>query len=109
MPCSAVVPSDGEYNVRMYLMRSAAPRDDSAPYTLTVGVTLRGGVAAPSSLGQAPADDAKVRVMRHHGTGPLPCAMGNAPIGPTQCEFGFILASWAMPSCTSSPRARCLA
>lgn len=109
MPCSAVVPSDGEYTVRVYPMRSAAPRNESAPYTLTVEVTLRGGAAAPSSLGQAPADDAKVRVTRHHGTGPLPCAMGNAPIGPTQREFGFILASWAMPSCTSSPRAPFLA
>ena len=109
MPCSAVVPSDGEYPVGVYLMRSAAPRNESAPYTLTVGVTLRGGAAAPSSLGQAPADDAKVRLTRHHGTGPLPCAMGNAPIRPTQHEFGFILASWAMPSCTSSPRAPFLA
>ena len=90
MPCSAVVPSDGEYTVRVYLMRSAAPRNESAPYTLTVGVTLRGGAAAPSSLGQAPADDAKVRVTRHHGTGPLPCAMGNAPMGSTPCEFGVI-------------------
>ena len=109
MPCSAVVPSDGEYTVRVYPMRSAAPRNESAPYTLTVAVTLRGGAAAPSSLGQAPADDARVRVTRHRGTGPLPRAMDNAPIGPTQCEFGFILASCAMPSCTSSPRAPYLA
>jgi len=41
MPCSAVVPSDGEYTVRVYLMRSTAPRNESAPYTLTVGVILR--------------------------------------------------------------------
>jgi hypothetical protein len=87
---SGALPSDGEYTVRVYLMRSAARRSESAPYTLTVGVTGSAGAAAPAALGKAPASDAKVPGTRYHATGPLPCAMGNAPMGSTPCEFGAI-------------------
>jgi hypothetical protein len=80
--------ADGEYTVRVYLMRSAARRNETANFTLTVGVTGRQtGVAA---LGTAPASDAKAKGTGYHATGPLPCAMGNAPMGSTQCEFGVI-------------------
>jgi hypothetical protein len=88
---TGTLPSDGEYTLRVYLMRSAARRNEAAPYTLTVGVT--GGdatAAAPSPLGKAPASDAKVKGTGYHATGPLRCAMGNAPMGSTQCEFGVI-------------------
>jgi hypothetical protein len=85
---SGVLPADGEYKLRVYLMRSAARRNESASYTLTVGVTGSAGAAAPSPLGQAPASDAKDKRTGYHATGPLPCAMGNAPMGSTQCEFG---------------------
>lgn len=87
---SGTLPSDGEYTVRVYLMRSAARRNESAAYTLTVGVTGSAGAAAPSTLGQAPASDAKVKGTPYHATGPLPCAMGNAPMGSTPCEFGVV-------------------
>jgi hypothetical protein len=89
---SGVLPADGEYKIRVYLMRSAARRNESAAYTLTVGVTGSAGAAAPAApaLGQAPAGDAKVPGTRYHATGPLPCAMGNAPMGSTQCEFGVV-------------------
>ena len=87
---SGVLPADGEYKLRVYLMRSAARRNESASYTLTVGVTGSAGAAAPSPLGQAPASDAKVKGTGYHATGPLPCAMGKAPMGSTQCEFGVI-------------------
>lgn len=86
---SGALPADGEYKLRVYLMRSAARRNESASYALTVGVTDGAG-AAPAALGQAPAGDAKVPGTRYHATGPLPCAMGNAPMGSTQCEFGVI-------------------
>lgn len=85
---SGALPADGEYTVRVYLMRSAARRNESAPYTLTVAVT--GGGEAGAALGKAPASDAKVKGTPYHATGPLPCAMGNAPIGSTPCEFGVI-------------------
>ena len=87
---SGALPADGEYKLRVYLMRSAARRNESAAYTLTVGVTGSAGAAAPSALGQAPASDAKVKGTPYHATGPLPCAMGNAPMGSTPCEFGVI-------------------
>ena len=87
---SGVLPADGEYKLRVYLMRSAARRNESASYTLTVGVTGSAGAAAPTPLGQAPASDAKDKRTGYHATGPLPCAMGNAPMGSTQCEFGVI-------------------
>ena len=87
---SGALPSDGEYTVRVYLMRSAARRNESASYTLTVGVTGSAAAAVPSALGKAPAGDAKVKGTPYHATGPLPCAMGNAAMGSTPCEFGVI-------------------
>jgi hypothetical protein len=87
---SGVLPSDGAYKVRVYLMRSAARRNESAAYTLTVGVTGSAGAPAVPALGQAPRSDAKVPGTRYHATGPLPCAMGNAPMGSTPCEFGVV-------------------
>jgi hypothetical protein len=80
--------ADGEYTVRVYLMRSAARRNEIATFTLTAGVTGSGTSAA--ALGKAPASDAKVKGTGYHATGPLPCAMGNAPMGSSQCEFGVI-------------------
>lgn len=79
------LPLDGEYKVRVYLMRSAARRNETASYVLTVGIT--GSSQAPA-LGQAPASDAKVRGTPYHATGPLPCIIGNEK--PVQCEFGVI-------------------
>lgn len=82
---SGVVSADGDYKVRVYLMRSAARRHETARYTLTVGLT---GAAQPADLGQAPASDVKVKGTPYHATGTLPCQMGSA--SPTQCEFGVI-------------------
>ena len=78
---SGVLPSDGEYKLRVYLMRNAARRNESANYTLTVGIT---GAASAAS------GDAKVAGTPYHATGSLPCAMGNAPPGSQQCPFGVI-------------------
>jgi hypothetical protein len=41
--------ADGEYTVRIYLMRSAARRKETARYTLTVGIT---GSAAKVKAGR---------------------------------------------------------
>jgi hypothetical protein len=82
------LPVDGEYTVRIYLMRSAARRNEAADYTLTVGIA--GSTAVTAALGRAPSTDAKVKGTPYHATGPLPCWMGNAPLGSSQCEFGVI-------------------
>jgi hypothetical protein len=59
--------ADGDYTIRVYLMRSAARRNETARYTLTVGIT--GNPAAAPALGTAPASDAKVTGTRYHATG----------------------------------------
>lgn len=77
--------ADGEYKVRVYLMRSAARRNETASYTLTVGIT---GTPKASEFGKAPASDARVKGTPYHATGPLPCSLGKDK--PMQCEFGVI-------------------
>jgi hypothetical protein len=72
--------TDGEYTVRVYLMRSAARRNAKASYILTVGIT---GVPA----GAARSSDAKVAGTQYHATGDVPCYMGGEqPTG--SCPFG---------------------
>lgn len=74
--------ADGEYTVRVYLMRSAARRDEKASYTLTVGIT--GGAASA-----AQPTDAKVAGTPYHATGQVPCAMAaGQPAG--SCRFGVV-------------------
>jgi hypothetical protein len=85
---TGALPADGEYTVRVYLMRSAARRNETADYTLSVGIT--GSAAAPAALGAAPAGDAKVKGTPYHATGQVPCSMGSAPQGSAQCDFGVI-------------------
>ena len=79
---SGTLPVDGDYRIRVYLMRSAARRGEKAAYTLTVGIT---GHAA-----QAPAGDAKVAGTPYHATGTVPCSVGTDPKGSAQCSFGVI-------------------
>ena len=107
---SGALPADGEYTVRVYLMRSAARRNESASYTLTVAVTGSAGAASTPALGAARPGDAKVAGTLYHATGPLPCAMGNAPMGSTPCEFGVVRGSPGNAArSTSGPRAACSA
>jgi len=79
------LPASGDYKIRVYMMRSAARRNEVASYTLTVGIT---GSPSASGLGTAPASDATVKGTPYHATGPLSCTMGNDK--PMQCEFGVI-------------------
>jgi hypothetical protein len=44
-----VLPTDGEYIVRVYLMRAAARRNEASDYTLTVGVTGKALAALPAA------------------------------------------------------------
>lgn len=73
---TGTLPVDGDYTVRVYLMRSAARRNETANYTLTVGIT-----------GSA---DAKVPGTSYHATGMVPCSVGTDPKGSAQCSFGVI-------------------
>ncbi|MBV2262427.1 MAG: hypothetical protein KUL79_02575 [Thauera sp.] len=82
---TGALPADGEYKVRVYLMRSAARRNEAANYILKVGIA---GTSRPPEFGKALASDAKVKGTGYHATGPLPCRMENDK--PIQCEFGVI-------------------
>jgi hypothetical protein len=76
-----VLPDDGTYRVRVYMMRAAARRDETADYRLEVMIT---GSAPPI---HAPSSDAKVPGTNFHSTGNVPCSMGGGqPTG--SCAFG---------------------
>ena len=71
--------AEGDYRVRVYMMRSAARRNKVANYRLEMIITGSGG-------GQA-AVDVKVAGTDYHATGIVPCSMdGGNPKG--SCAFG---------------------
>ena len=78
--------ASGDYTVRVYLMRAAARRDETASYTITF--TITNGPA-----GKAPPGDAKVKATPYHATGTVPCWVGGDPKRSAQCEFGVIRGS----------------
>jgi len=84
---SGTLAADGQYTIRVYLMRSAARRNETAHYTLAIGIE---GSASAAALGRAPAGDTKVKGTPYHATGKVPCSIGNATSGSSQCEFGVI-------------------
>lgn len=73
------LPASGDYRIRVYLMRNAARRNETAKFHLEVSIT--GSAAA--------AGDAKVKGTPYHATGNIPCAQAaGQPAG--TCEFGVI-------------------
>jgi len=69
---AGTLPTDGNYTVRVYLMRSAARRNEKANYTLSIDI-------ASGKLGEAPSSDAKVPGTSFHATGNVPCSIGPDP------------------------------
>jgi hypothetical protein len=65
---SGVLPTDGDYAIRVYLMRSAARRNESANFTLTVGVTGQLLAATPA------ARDALIPGKPFHASAKVACA-----------------------------------
>ena len=75
------LPASGDYRIRVYMMRSAARRNEVANYRLEISITGAGGKAAAAS------HDAKVAGTDFHATGDIPCSMGGGkPTG--SCKFG---------------------
>jgi hypothetical protein len=72
---SGTLPASGDYRISVYLMRSAARRNETAKYTLTVGISGKPGPAAGA---------------RYNATGKVPCSVGPDPKGSAQCSFGVI-------------------
>jgi hypothetical protein len=78
-----VLPASGDYKIRVYLMRSAARRDETANYRLEMVVT--GDTAGDDAGG--PVGDALVPGTDFHATGLISCAMAaGQPAG--SCPFG---------------------
>ncbi|MEG3440291.1 hypothetical protein V0288_24400 [Pannus brasiliensis CCIBt3594] len=69
------LPTTGDYRIQVFLMRSAARRNETANYKLQIEITGN------------PSGDAKVPGTNFHATGEIPCSMGNGQ--PTRsCPFG---------------------
>ena len=66
---SGMLPADGDYAIRVYLMRAAARRNESSKYALNVAVT---GTPLPPL---AAARDAKVAGTAYHATAKVPCTL----------------------------------
>jgi hypothetical protein len=76
-----ILPTDGDFTIRVYLMRSAARRNESSDYTLTISVTGKPLVPVPSS------QDAVIPGTPYHAMAPLTCvANPYAETKPQECE-----------------------
>jgi hypothetical protein len=85
---TGALPVNGDYRIRVYLMRSAARRNETATYTLSVGIS--GSSEAKAAGTPHPSSDAKVAGTPYHATGKVPCSVGPDPKGSAQCSFGVI-------------------
>jgi hypothetical protein len=80
---SGVLPADGDYAIRVYLMRPAARRNEASKYTLTVAVT--GNPLPPLPA----ARDAKVAGTAYHATARVQCTLPYQP-DVKSCDAGVI-------------------
>ncbi|HHP7230151.1 MAG TPA: hypothetical protein ACFCUY_04755 [Xenococcaceae cyanobacterium] len=79
-----ILPESGDYKVRVYLMRSAARRNEVANYRLEMIIAEPGNGASAS---ESPDGDALVEGTNYNATGDIPCAMATEqPTG--FCPFG---------------------
>lgn len=79
------LPSSGDYTIRVYQMRSAARRNETANYELEIEITSPDLAGTSSSEGI----DAKVPGTGFHAIGSIPCSRAaGQPM--SQCEFGVI-------------------
>jgi hypothetical protein len=80
-PYTGTLPADGDYKVRVYLMRSAARRNEVSDYTLTVGVTGKALPPLPAS------QDALIPGTLFHASGSITCLpMPYGDTKPQRCE-----------------------
>jgi hypothetical protein len=70
---SGVLPADGDYAIRVYLMRSAARRNEWARFTLTVDVSGQALAATPA------AEDALIPGTPFHASAKVVCRVPFAP------------------------------
>lgn len=76
---SGVLPTDGDFTIRVYLMRNAARRNETASYTLKVGISGQALAATPA------AQDALLPGTPFHAAAQIACAVPFEP-GVKACE-----------------------
>jgi hypothetical protein len=74
-----ILPTDGDYTVRVYLMRPAARRNETSNYTLTIGVTGKPLIPVAASK------DALIRGTPFHASTQVECTPA-FDAKPQQCE-----------------------
>lgn len=77
-----LLPDDGVYKLRVYLMRSAARRNETANYTLELAITGQPLKPLPPSV------DAKVPGTPYHATTTVPCVPAYSEV--RECTAGVI-------------------
>jgi hypothetical protein len=77
------LPKSGDYKIRVYMMRSAARRNETAKYRLEMIIT---GAAEKTST-TAPSSDALVKGTDFHATGNIPCTVAVSQ-STASCPFG---------------------
>jgi hypothetical protein len=77
-----LLPADGVYTIRVYLMRAAARRNETARYTLTV--SLQGTALKPVP----PSKDALIRGTPFHASASIACARQDMPM--QRCDANVI-------------------
>jgi hypothetical protein len=83
-----VLPENGDYKIRVYLMRSAARRNEVAKYRLEMIITNAEETSSAVESGSS-GSDALVPGTNYHATGDIPCGMGGGqPTG--ACPFGVV-------------------
>jgi hypothetical protein len=85
-----VLPASGDYKIRVYMMRSAARRNEVAKYRLEMIITnAEAASPAPKAASGSSGGDALVPGTSYHATGEIPCSMGGGqPTG--SCAFGVV-------------------
>ena len=79
-PYTGMLPADGDYKVRVYLMRNAARRNEVSDYTLTISVTGKALAPLPAS------QDALLPGTKFHASGSVKCVQPYGDGKPQQCE-----------------------
>ncbi|MDR9401856.1 MAG: hypothetical protein RI580_00305 [Halothece sp. Uz-M2-17] len=82
-----ILPASGDYKIRVYLMRSAARRDEMANYRLEMIITDSETLSSPDESAVSSDDATRAGGGEFDATGQIPCAqyMGQ-PM--TVCDFG---------------------
>ena len=94
-----LLPDDGDYTVRVYLMRPAARRNESSNYTLTIGVT--GSALAPLPASK----DALLPGTSFHASGRITCLLPGET-KPRECDAFVIRRGFEGTATVEIPQAQ---